>query len=151
MKKPAGFTLIELMVVVAIVGILAAVGIPQYRDYVTRSKLAEAYSNLATLRTQAEQYFQDNRSYGSAICPALGPATASMTGSQYFTYNCDPAPTNTTYQFNAIGVAAKGLDGITFSIDASNNKTTTVTGGSTMATNGWTGAACWVRNKGGAC
>jgi type IV pilus assembly protein PilE len=152
MKKTSGFTLIELMVVVAIIGILAAVAIPQYRDYVLRGKLAEAYTNLSTLRTQAEQFFQDNRRYTNTICPAVGPASASLTGSKFFTYNCSVAPTNTTYTFSAIGVASQGLDGITFTINESNVKTTAITGGSPMESGGWTGSSsCWVRNKGGAC
>src|SRR5262249_31979693 len=100
MKKANGFTLIELMVVVAIIGILAAIGIPQYRDYVTRSKLAEAYTNLSTLRTQAEQYFQDNRSYLNFPC--------TVTGAKSFAYTC-PTLTKTTYSFVATGVASQGL------------------------------------------
>ena len=55
-----GFTLIELMIVVAIIGILASIAIPQYSDYVKRGKAAEATSNLATLRIKMEQCFQDN-------------------------------------------------------------------------------------------
>ena len=152
MKKTSGFTLIELMVVVAIIGILAAIGVPQYRDYVLRAKLAEAYTNLGTLRTQAEQFFQDNRRYTNTICPAVGPASAGLTGSKYFTYNCTAAPTNTTYTFSAIGDPAQGLNGITFTINESNVKTTTITGGSPMETSGWTGSAsCWVRAKNGVC
>jgi type IV pilus assembly protein PilE len=148
MKKASGFTLIELMVVVAIIGILAAVGIPQYRDYVVRAKLAEAYSTLSTLRTQAEQYFQDNRTYIGFPCPAAG---SEPTGSKYFNYTCNPAVAKTTYTFVATGIATQGLSGIAFTLNEANAKTTTITGGSTMATNGWTAAACWVRNKGGVC
>ena len=150
MKKPNGFTLVELMVVVAIIGILAAVGIPQYRDYVTRGKLAEAYANLGTLRTQMEQYFQDNRTYIGFPCPAAG---AEPTGSQYFNYTClAGTPTKTAYTFVATGVVAQGLDGIAFTINEANVKVTTITGGSAMANSGWqASASCWVRSKNGGC
>jgi type IV pilus assembly protein PilE len=147
MKKSSGFTLIELMVVVAIIGILAGIGIPQYRDYVLRGKLAEAYTNLSTLRTQAEQHFQDTRTYSTFPCPAGG-----ITGSRYFTYTCNPNPPGkTTYSLVATGVAAEGLNGIAFTINEANVKATTIAGGSPMETSGWTAAACWVRNKGGVC
>lgn len=150
MKKSSGFTLIELMVVVAIVGILAAVGIPQYRDYVLRGKLAEAYTNLSTLRTQMEQSFQDNRTYIGFPCPVAGGS--QPTGSKYFTYTCNPAVTATTYTFVATGIASQGLDGIAFTINDQNVKATTMVGGSAMASSGWAAAAaCWVRNKAGVC
>lgn len=146
MKKAQGFTLIEVMVVVGILGILAAFAIPSYRDYVIRSKLAEAYSGLSSLRTQAEQFFQDNRTYIGFTCPP------TVVGAKFFDYTCNPAPTATTYTFVAAGKAAEGLTGISFTINEANTKATTVTGGSVMENNGYTGnASCWVRNKGGSC
>ena len=62
--RPArGFTLIELMITVAIAAILAAVAIPMYRDYVVRSRIIDATSRLSDFRVRMEQYFMDNRTY----------------------------------------------------------------------------------------
>ncbi len=73
-SRIAGFTLIEVMITVAIIAILAAVALPNYIDYVTRSRLVEAKSNLSDMRTRLEQYFLDNRSYpGACVAYALGP------------------------------------------------------------------------------
>ena len=58
-KVQAGFTLIELMIVVAIIGILAAIAIPQYADYTQRTKLAGAVSGLATFKTTVALCIQD--------------------------------------------------------------------------------------------
>jgi type IV pilus assembly protein PilA len=58
-KQQAGFTLIELMIVVAIIGILAAIAIPQYADYTQRTKLAGAVSGLATYKTTVSLCIQD--------------------------------------------------------------------------------------------
>jgi len=58
-KVQAGFTLIELMIVVAIIGILAAIAIPQYADYTQRTKLAGAVAGLATYKTTIALCIQD--------------------------------------------------------------------------------------------
>jgi prepilin-type N-terminal cleavage/methylation domain-containing protein len=146
MKKSTGFTLIEVMVVVGILGILAAFAIPSYRDYVIRAKLAEAYTGLNALRTQAEQFFQDNRTYIGFPCPP------TVVGARNFVYSCNPAPTQVTYTFVATGATAEGLDGIVFTINEANARTTTVTAASVMEKNGYVAnGACWVRNKGGTC
>ena len=66
-RSSAGFTLIEAMITVAVIAILAAVALPNYFDYVTRSRIVEAKTNLADMRTRLEQYFLDNRAYPQRV------------------------------------------------------------------------------------
>lgn len=80
--REKGFTLIELMVVVVILGILAAIAIPFYNNYVYRSRTAEATVNISGIRTLEESWFAENNRYsfpgGVApnICCAAAPAGA---------------------------------------------------------------------------
>lgn len=62
-NRNSGFTLVELMVVVAIVGIIAAVAFPAYTQYVTKAKRATAKSLLTQVAQRQQQYFMDNKSY----------------------------------------------------------------------------------------
>ena len=57
MKGQKGFTLIELMIVVAIIGILASVAVPQYQDYVARTKVADAFSTAAAAKTLLAEFY----------------------------------------------------------------------------------------------
>ncbi len=59
MKNQKGFTLIELMIVVAIIGILASIAVPQYQDYVARSKVTSLYSSMAATKTLLAGYYSD--------------------------------------------------------------------------------------------
>ena len=59
MKKQQGFTLIELMIVVAIIGILAAIAIPAYQDYTIRAQVAEGINLSAGAKTAVTEHFQD--------------------------------------------------------------------------------------------
>jgi prepilin-type N-terminal cleavage/methylation domain len=134
--QQTGFTLIELMIVVAVIGILAAIAIPNYSDYIKRGKAAEATSNLATLRVKMEQYFQDNRTY-------FGGACSPTSGAQYFTYTCSADPTATAYTLQATGNTAQGMANFEFTLDQDNTKTSVF--------DGTVGETCWLTKKDGTC
>jgi type IV pilus assembly protein PilE len=137
-RAAGGFTLIELMVVVAIAGIIAALALPAYSDHVTRGKIAEATGALAELRTKTEQYFQDNRTYSGFTLPSVPEA-------RYFTYGL--SSTATTYTITATGVAGQGMSGFAYTIDQGNARVTT------GLPSGWSGvnATCWVVRRAGTC
>ncbi|EGQ7933620.1 prepilin-type N-terminal cleavage/methylation domain-containing protein [Vibrio vulnificus] len=76
-KKQQGFTLIELMIVVAIIGVLAAVAVPAYQDYVKKSEAASALATLKSLITPAELYYQENGTATAAGLSDLGSTTSA--------------------------------------------------------------------------
>jgi type IV pilus assembly protein PilE len=133
-----GFTLIELMIVVAIIGILASIVVPSYEDYVKRARAADATSTLADMRIKMEQCFQDNRSYApcNALCNAPTGATTT-----FFTFSCSSAPTLNTYTLAATGTGT--MAGWAFDVDQNNAKSSTADGTS--------GATCWLTKHGGSC
>ena len=147
-RDTRGFTLVELMIAVAIISILAAVAMPVYTDYVTRSRLADASTGLSTVRAQMERYFQDNRTYasiGTFTTPcAAGAASTRTFGS--FVVSCSGTPTATQFVLQAVGSGP--VSGFTYTIDQNDMRATTAVpsgkGYSTCTTS-------WILKKGAPC
>lgn len=136
-RRQLGFTLIEVMVTVAIIGILAAVAIPAYSDYVVRGRIPDATAGLAAKQVQLEQFFQDNRTYVGA------PACNSDTSGKNFDFSCSSVQAR-TFALQAVGKG--GATGFTYTVNQTGDKATTaVPSGWTTSTN------CWVVKKGGVC
>jgi type IV pilus assembly protein PilE len=74
-----GFTLIELMIVVAIIGILAAIAVPQYSDYVTRSRRADGQSTLLQVAQELERCYTQFSAYNNTNCAVVGTGGVSET------------------------------------------------------------------------
>jgi prepilin-type N-terminal cleavage/methylation domain-containing protein len=144
-RRTAGFTLIEVMIVVGIVAILSAIALPSYRDYVLRGQIVDATTGLETFRGRMEQHFQDNRTYATAgafTTPCQLAADQRKVGA--FTVSCSAGPTATGYTLSAAGSGQTAA--FTFTIDQTGARATTA------APSGW--GACttrWVTKKGEGC
>jgi type IV pilus assembly protein PilE len=144
MRTQDGFTLIELMITVAIVAILSAIAIPAYSEYVMRARITEATTALSDQRLKMERYFQDNRRYdgvppacaANTVAPPPGPTA-------HFNFNCNVTGRE-TYLVTATGFGA--MTGFVYDVDQANTRRTT------GAPSGWTlSATCWIQKKDGSC
>ena len=112
-----GFTLIELMIVVAIIGILAAVAIPSYQDYTARAQVSEGLSLTSQFKTTLAEYFADNGDYNGVAITDLGGTT---TGKYVDTIALGAVVTGGTVSvvatFKTTGVAA-AIQGSQFAVE----------------------------------
>jgi prepilin-type N-terminal cleavage/methylation domain-containing protein len=155
MIKPAhfsrneGFTLIEVMIVVAVIGILAAIALPNYQEYVLRSKLADATSSMSQLRVRLEQYFQDNRSFDSDPTKPSGACGVDVSGSKskYFDYGCVTSAAGQEFTITATGITAGGAGSFSYTVDQLNNRRTIA-----MPSAWGSGImSCWITARGQSC
>lgn len=133
-----GFTLIEVMIVVAIVAILASIALPAYTDYIRRGQLQEAFTHLSDYRAKMEQYYQDNKNYGSGgTCASAASANTwngfAPSSAKYFDFVCALAADAQSYSLAAGGRAGSPVVGYAYTIDQDGNQTTTEFKGVTVS------------------
>ncbi|MBK9522121.1 MAG: prepilin-type N-terminal cleavage/methylation domain-containing protein [Rhodocyclaceae bacterium] len=133
MKKASngGFTLVELMVVIGILGVLMAIGLPQYNEYLLKGKLTEAMSMLSDLQVRQEQYYQDNRTYSNGMTPRAAGT--------YFTGACTTANGGQTFTCTATSTALNYV----YTVNEAGTKTTSKAGA--------TAVQCWLKSSSGTC
>lgn len=135
-----GFSLIELVIVVAIIGVLSAIAIPMYQGYLQQSKAQEATTNLMSMKTEAEQYYASHPDTGYANYPCTPPADAPM-----FDYTCPAADkTAETLTIQARGKDGTNVVGWTYTINQNGVRTSSGIGSSSSTT-------CWITKLNGAC
>ena len=143
-RRRYGFTVIELLITVAIVGILAAIAVPPYNSYIMRSRILDAFAKLSDYSVRMEQYFLDRRTYLDDVghC-GIAPA-AAVGAADSFQVTC--TATARSYVYTASGLGNKGMASFIYTIDQ------TGTRGTTSLPNGWQRTAdCWTIRADGGC
>lgn len=109
-RKQSGFTLIELMVVVAIVGILASIALPMYSDYVTRSKRTDGQSALMQIAQELERCYTQFSAYNHASCSIVSSGAVSQSSPEGFYSITSSTLTATTFTLTATPQGAQATN-----------------------------------------
>lgn len=126
MIKNRGFTLIEMLIVVAIIGILGTIAYPSYNESALKSRRAEAQADLTELSGFMERFFTENSDYRAAVLPFL---VSPRTGTSYYTLSISSVALS-AYTLRAVPVGAQ-------TADSCGTLTLNQTGQQTPATNCW--------------
>ena len=129
-KNSMGFTLIELMIVVAIVAFLASIALPSYRNFVVRSNRAEAVADLSELASWLERQYTIFGSYDNASMPNLPFSSSPRTGNAKYTITLT-SPTSSTYLLTSTPTGGQLTDDTTCgTLTLSNTSRKCITGSS---------------------
>lgn len=124
-----GFTLVELLVAIAIVGILASIAVPSYQEHLRRGAMMDMTASLGTGRVAIEQFYLDNRTYVGGPCPAA---------TRRFNVACEFAAGSYTVTATGTGL----MDRFVLTLDETGAQTTA---------GPWGKADCWLDRKGDTC
>lgn len=136
-RKTWGFTLIELMIVVAVIAILAAIAVPSYQQYIFRSKIPVGIDALSSFATRMEQRYQDVGNYGTGTaCAVTVPVAAN------FALAC--TLTKSGQGFTALATGSGAVAGVEYSLDDVGTRVTLKHPSGVPAQNCWSvrGAQC---------
>lgn len=112
MKHNKGFTLLEMVVVVAIVGILATIAYPSYQEYVKKSRRGDMQSEMMRIAQEAQRYQVINRSFNGMTLTHLNSTGSFPADGSYYNLALNPAPSATTWTLVATPVNAQADDGV---------------------------------------
>ncbi len=150
----AAFSLIELMVALAIAAIIAVFAVPSYHDHILRARLPEATSSLLLTAMRLEQHYQEHRSYATAATAAAGAAATgnaacgvSLPASDRFAFRCDVLDGGQSFLLSAAGQEGTSMAGFSYSLDHLGAQRTL----SLPADWGKSPVPCWVERRNGQC
>jgi len=108
--KSGGFSLLEIMIVVAIIGILAVVAYPSYQGYISETYRAQAIADLKRCALSLERFYSNGFTYvgGGAQCTLWSPSDGTLANARYTFDNPSPTLTPTTYLIQATPVGGGG-------------------------------------------